>query len=441
MARRIGVKIHLGQTPLGKGAFGSVYQCTDEYKTELAVKCIPLDKDGIPCLMEASIMSMMNHPYLNQALRIHVDEKKLYIVQECAISDLSRLARTKTELKSGSPSPDLLRKWTYALVKATAALHRQNIIHADIKASNVLLFADNIVRLADFTVAVKKWHPGSLFRHTVCTATHRPLEIWLGRDWDQSIDLWSLGCTLYEIAYGELLFPYQATSAEMSETQIRDRSINSLLDWGERNPGGQEKVVVPKRNCEFIPFRLPAKFHDPAYAEFNDLILSMLRLNPTERPTIEQLLSHSYFRSITSPCVTFPMESVPVPDITSQLRHRLTRHLTKYTTSKEIIGFSLELYGRSQFLTIDKKTTVTHPDIADQRNDERLRILTCLWISSKLINRIPINLGDIEPKVLMWERLICKHLKFQLLTSENILFIINDNTHGHPVSHKNSSGT
>jgi len=53
--------------------------------------------------------------------------------------------------------PELLRKWSYGLVQGLACLHRQKIIHADVKANNVLLFGDQTVKLGDFTLAVRAW--------------------------------------------------------------------------------------------------------------------------------------------------------------------------------------------------------------------------------------------------------------------------------------------
>ena len=85
--------------------------------------------------METSIMSIIHHPYLQKAISVHASPKMLYIISELATSDLSRYLRLKENL----PSPTLLRKWSFYLLQAVACLHRKDIIHGDIKASNILL--------------------------------------------------------------------------------------------------------------------------------------------------------------------------------------------------------------------------------------------------------------------------------------------------------------
>src|SRR5437016_6097229 len=135
------------QEKLGHGGFGSVYKRGDD-----AVKCIELEDDGIPHLMEPSIMASIAHPCLADASHISVGSGHLYIEQRLALSDGSRW--TKKHRGGHLLSINQLREWSYCLVQAVLCLHRASIIHCDIKASNVLLFENNNVKLADFSLAI-----------------------------------------------------------------------------------------------------------------------------------------------------------------------------------------------------------------------------------------------------------------------------------------------
>lgn len=389
--------------PLEKGAYGAVYKCTEvahesEANRTMAIKCIDTDVQGIPCLMEASIMSILNHPNLNRAIRVHATPKMLYIVSELAISDLSKW--TRRDKAAHIPSAKELRKWSYSLIQATACLHRQQIIHGDIKASNVLLFQDGNIKLSDFTLSTMKWSSrGSPERrHTICTCTHRPLEVWLNREWDLEVDMWSLGCTLYEIAYGELLFPYQGNSKEGS--LLRDKTINCLLDWAENGPSGKQAVSISRAQVDFIPFRLSPLFATQQYSLFNDLILSMLRIAPHERPSAIKLLDHPYFKQgdHLSPD-PYEIISTPVSTLDQEEINRLNRHLMKFTQAAGVISLSIELYSRCTGI---------------QNENDYIKLMTCLWIASKLMYRNPISSDISSSQILSMERIICSHLSFRL---------------------------
>lgn len=107
------------------------------------------------------------------------------------------------------------------LVAAVAYLHSQGIMHRDIKPDNIYLMTDGTLKLADFSIAT---HIAPTAPHlmqaeeeeqeqnqrtaNVTTRHYRAPEIIYGsRAYDQSIDIWSLGCTVAELLLGQTLFP------------------------------------------------------------------------------------------------------------------------------------------------------------------------------------------------------------------------------------------
>lgn len=385
---------------LGHGSYGDVFLAHDEYGKQVAVKCCKLEKTGIPNILEASIMGSIIHPYLNKAIKIFASDTKLYIIQELAKTDLAQY--TKREKDNFKPSIEKLKYWCFSLVLALSALHDENIIHADIKASNVLLYSDGSVKLTDYTLATRKWSPGEKFIRNVCTCTHRPLECLLKQTWDESLDIWSLGCTFYEIAYGELLFRYQGLletdnkNNKAVKTRLRNRSINAIIDWASRGPN-LEKVESVQSQDDFIPFQLCEDYHNPEMGLFNDLICKMLIVDVNKRPTIAQVIAHPFFVGLRTP-IYLSVERKP-NKIPFAEHARVDRYIQRYTINKLIQTLALSLYCRCN--------DITHIS-------ENIRSAACVWIASKLISKQQPEISLPLNQILITEREICHNLLFRL---------------------------
>lgn len=408
----IGYSFIISDQLLGHGSYGDVFLATDEHGKEVAVKCCSISENGIPNILEASIMASMSHPYLNRALRIQASDTKLYIIQERAKIDLAQ--HTRRDKGNYKPSMDELRHWCYCLSQAVSALHGENIIHADIKASNVLLYYDGTIRLTDYTLATKQWITGEKFTHNVCTCTHRPLECLTRRSWDTSLDIWSLGCTFYEIAYGELLFPYQGllegdVKADDKEgkahakIRLRNRSINAIIDWSSRGPippTPYEVIGTLQLPIDYIPFVLCEDFHRPEMSMFNDLLCRMLVVDPTRRPTISQVIAHPFFQGMKPPAYLSVRR--PINRISTQEQARVNRHIQRYTNNEIIQGLAMNMYCRCNDL---------------DQTSEHIRAAVCTWIASKLVLGYPPSIAPPINQILAGEREVCHNLLFRLHNS------------------------
>lgn len=383
---------------IGKGGYGTVYRCMDDVGTHMAVKCIDCGTDGIPFLMETIIMSSIDHPNLNRAIKIHPTSSKLYIVQELAQSDLQRWRRKHT------PTTQQLRGWIHDLLQAVSCLHRLHIIHGDIKASNVLLYSDETIKLSDFTLSTRKGYPTN---YVACTCTHRPLEVWLGRIWDESIDIWALGCTIFELVYGYSLFPYQGdddTPVIPRRDKLRDQFINALLDWSKFEEDST-RFNIPYRDVKYHPFVLPDHF-DPAL-ELNQLILSMLKLDTSMRPTASELLNHPYFDGLS--VSSWRIISTSINNLTGRSE----------TKARSLINLYLKNMIHQDDVMISELTYELYTRLTGLINvSDSLKVQTCIWIAYKLIHRIAITSTSLLipiHEIMKMERVICSHLGFRLL--------------------------
>ncbi len=399
---------------LGYGSYGEVYLATDENGNKYAVKCCKMDDTGIANVMEASIMSSFIHPYLNRAYCIQATESQLYIIQKLALCDLA--CKTRRNKGRYKPSMDELKIWCHKIAEAVSALHTKNIIHADIKASNVLFYEDGSIKLTDFTLATKKYDNDEMFDHNVCTCTHRPLECFLiqhGYTWNESIDIWSLGCTFYELAYGELLFPYQGSLEPKSarddpkfKHRVRKRSINALVYWALNGPN----KTTPEElgfddlpyKIDFISYEFCKEFYDPSMSLFNNLLCKMLDVTPTKRPTIHQVLMHPFFNGMKSPVHMFLVR--PVRKLSLAEEARVCRYIQRYTNDITVQNMAIDIYSKCGPLDLT----------------EHIKSAASVWLASKMVFGYPPDLVDLSKKqknaILMGEREICHDLKFRLLS-------------------------
>lgn len=382
---------------LGEGGFGSVRKCIEEStKKAYAIKTCMKNSRGIPNPMELSIMATIRHPHINRALNIRVDKSSVHIIQELADSDLSKIVRKSKRAPDFKLDPIKVRKWLYSIVSAISCFHENKIVHADLKSSNILVYGDEI-RVSDFSV-ITKLVPGKKPTHLVGTATHRPIENHLRREWDEKLDIWSLGCTFYEILYGESLFSSQSNFGDNKE-HITDRFINCLIDWGENGPIKQTYNAIPTK-MSFNKFKLSDDFKKDSFG-LNSLILKMLSLKPENRPSISEIISHPYFSNLKlADCTFLETEYTKIPK----------EHLVKIVNlcnlmelPKEIIQITVDLYARTW--KMDKGEG---------------RVKSCILLSLKLLRReIPKGL-ELTPKIFAIENNICTYLGFKLHHRGNI---------------------
>jgi len=384
--KKIGSQFNIDENKLlGNGSYGRVYLCTDEHNNKYAVKCCDLDKNGIPNILETTIMNCLIHPCLNKAVLLQVTDKNLYIFQEMAVMDLAK----KTRLRVGQENNALAQKinWMYAIANAVACLHTENMIHCDIKASNILLFSDDSVKLTDFTLTLKKWTSKEKFNHTVCTRTHRPLECLLKEEWDESLDIWSLGCTFYEILYGRSLF---------SDQESLKGFINAHIYWAQLH--SEEKY----KDNDFFPddFIKPVLEKSSENILINDLLLKMLVVDKTKRLTIKEILEHEIFAAC--------------PDKEKYKQYKRLKRLQPQSFHNNII--------KNNDNNIENIVNYIYNSCADLHTiDDDLKLTACLFIAQKLIrsekNNVPSSGCEKYSKkeIIEAEIKICLFLNFRLL--------------------------
>ncbi|MBI3270521.1 MAG: protein kinase [Planctomycetes bacterium] len=193
---------------LGKGGMAYVYKCFHQglARTD-AVKIVLLDSSRRPeagrrAVQEAKVMGQLNHPNLLQIYNLFQTDSFIALVMEyCGQGTLGGLLRRSGRLPMRR-ALEIARDVALGL----AAAHGSGIVHRDVKPSNVL-FSDSEVKLGDFGLAtLREPHLGIVRDPTglvMGTLLYMSPEAMLGQEVGPSSDLFSLGCTLFEMLTGK----------------------------------------------------------------------------------------------------------------------------------------------------------------------------------------------------------------------------------------------
>lgn len=263
------------QKEIGKGSFGTVFSGTyyiEKCKQKVAIKKIKSNTNGVPFLMELSIMSTYKHRNVNTAHNIYLKNDNIYIIQP-----LANVLNLKDYLKYNFVSFKNKMVGIGWLFEGISFLHKHHIVHLDLKASNILISDIGEWKIADFTLSTKF---GWKISQKPCTITHRPPEVFLGEyTLNPKIDSWSLGCTLYQIIYEQLLFRKQ---------KDKNGYTMAIDDFCYLNGYKVRKVDTYKSYIKPSCFLKSKKL-----LQVNNWILKLLNPNPNERITVSDIIGVS----------------------------------------------------------------------------------------------------------------------------------------------------
>ena len=161
----------------------------------------------------------------------------------------------KDYIQKNNLKQDQKKKIMKDLIIGLEYLQSFNIIHGDIKPSNILIFKNQDVKYTDFNLSTV-YITDEKINKKLYTITYRPPEI-LEQKVNLKSDIWALGCTFFEIYYGYEYFNYS-----------KDKKFYHLKNSLENK---EENLL------------------------FNDLIKNMIHTDYNLRFNIEEIKNHKYF--------------------------------------------------------------------------------------------------------------------------------------------------
>lgn len=350
---------------IGKGSFGQVVRAFDHTTGEyVAVKII---KNKKPFLNQAQIEVRLLELMLGKGssalpivnLKTHfMFRNHLCLVFEPLSYNLYDLLRN-TNFKG--VSLNLTRKFAQQLLAALAFLARPDVavIHCDLKPENILLCNPrrSAIKIIDFGSSCRV---GETLYQYIQSRFYRAPEVLLGIPYGLPIDMWSLGCILFEMHTGDPLFSGLNEHDQLYKIMvIMGKPSAGLLESGtkttdffERRPDGRWRLPAAVLQQSPHKYNIPTshKLHDIVgtvsggpggrrakeyghsvhdYMNFVDLVSHMLAYDPKERLTPLKALKH--------PFITQSMPSQQ-PDATSSQARLQAPHTSGNSVGSNSIG-------------------------------------------------------------------------------------------------------
>ncbi|KAG6527349.1 hypothetical protein ZIOFF_009448 [Zingiber officinale] len=197
---------------IGQGTYSSVYRARDlDNKKIVALKKVRFDNlepESVKFMArEILILRRLDHPNIVKLEGLVTSRMScsLYLVFEYMEHDLAGLA-SSPGLKFSEPQ---VKCYMQQLLHGLDHCHNREILHRDIKGSNLLIDDSGILKIADFGLA-SFFDPEQRLPLTsrVVTLWYRPPELLLGAtNYGVSVDLWSAGCILAELYAGKPIMP------------------------------------------------------------------------------------------------------------------------------------------------------------------------------------------------------------------------------------------
>ena len=250
---------------LGCGSFGRVFLARHKKtKVQYAIKAI--DKKNKTNIeekpyfrRELEVMYKIHHPNVVKLFGHFEDNHYCYFIMEYISK--GNVYNLLTLNKKKQLATKVVASIIKDVISATYFLHNMNppIIHRDIKPENVLLNDGIVAKLTDF--GWSNYIEEEKERKTVCgTPIYLAPEIIKEKGHDEKVDIWCIGVLLFELMTGSI--PFQGKDIE----SLKNNILHLKITW-------------------------PKEMNKDA----KDLISKILKLDPSERITLEEMLEHPFF--------------------------------------------------------------------------------------------------------------------------------------------------
>ncbi|TPX43798.1 hypothetical protein SeMB42_g04581 [Synchytrium endobioticum] len=309
---------------LGRGVFSSVVKAKDG-EMDVAIKIIRNNETMFKAGMrELTILRKLNEAdpddkkHVVRLIRHFEHRKHLCLVFESLSMNLREVL--KKFGKHRGLNIHAVRIYAQQLFQALHLLKKCRILHADIKPDNILVSNNKShLKLCDLGSASES-SENEITPYLV-SRFYRAPEIILGMPYEFALDVWSVGCTLYELYTGKILFPGRTNNQMLKLImEVRGRINKQMLRRGQlsslhfEDSGNFMQVEIDKLSGKDVtksvavplqPSRdIKAFFSAEAASvpkdeaavviQFADLLDKALQLNPERRLTPRDALLHPF---------------------------------------------------------------------------------------------------------------------------------------------------
>ena len=364
-----------GDSYIGKGAFGEVWKVSHKTTGKIYVIKV-IDKSSIKGLRlidqinrEIEIMYKLNHPHIIKLINHFEDNEKIYLIMPYASKgQLYSLLRKQVRFDQRTAA-----QYMREVLEAVRYIHSfsPKIIHRDIKPENLLLDENYRVLLSDF--GWSNFLDENEFRKTFCgTPEYLSPEMAKKEGHNEMVDIWAMGVLMFEFLAGYP--PFFGSCPKELYNNIKKLKIEWPVDF-------------------------------PPLAK--NLITKILKINPSERLSINEILDHAWFTQ--NP----PLRHVLTNYLTNE-KDILKSHLIieKPENVEDKINDIVNLHKKRKFGTLKRNLAINNNDdnnniknlnpennkdeIIDNENKENDKINNNNISNNKIISNNNIYMGNIN---------------------------------------------
>ncbi|XP_039221468.1 serine/threonine-protein kinase Nek8 isoform X2 [Crotalus tigris] len=247
---------------VGRGAFGIVHLCLRRLDQKLVIlKQIPVEQmtkdERLAAQNECQVLKLLHHPHIIEYYENFLEDKALMIAMEYAPG--GTLAEFIHKRGNSLLDEETILHFFAQILLALHHVHAKQILHRDLKTQNILLDKHHtMVKIGDFGIS-KILSSKSKAYTVVGTPCYISPELCEGKPYNQKSDIWALGCVLYELA--SLKRAFEAANLPALVLKIMSGTFAPISD-------------------RYSP-------------ELRQLILSLLNLDPSKRPPLNEIMAEA----------------------------------------------------------------------------------------------------------------------------------------------------
>jgi ankyrin repeat protein len=247
---------------IGKGGFGMVFSAIGADKQKVAIKRMPhaSERDRRINMREVYFLKQLQHPNIVQLKGAYdmVQDHELWVLFE--LMEGGTLDDAVAE-EHASFQEKHIAFAAHEILEALAFLHKRKFAHRDLKAANIMLSVEGVVKVIDFGLCTDM-NPGPR-TESVGSPFWMPPEMIQKQPHNISADIWSMAISVIELA----------NKAPPNTESVLRAMFHTAVE-----------------ECPLPTFTKPANWSN----EFKDFIGRCLVRNPAKRATSEELLTHPF---------------------------------------------------------------------------------------------------------------------------------------------------
>ncbi|KAM7260032.1 hypothetical protein ACFE04_015773 [Oxalis oulophora] len=252
---------------LGRGTFGHVYLSFNSESGQMCaikeVRGFSDDQSSRERLkqlnQEINLLSQLSHPNIVRYYGSELCEESLCVFLEF----VSGGSIHKLLQEYGPFREPVIQTYTRQILSGLAYLHGRNTVHRDIKGANILVDPNGEIKLADFGMAKHITAATAMLSFKGSPYWMAPEVVMNTNGYTLAVDIWSLGCTVFEMA-----------TAKPPWSQFE--GVAAIFKIG---------------NSKDLP-----EIPDHLSSDAKSFVKLCLQREPSARPTAAQLLDHPFVR-------------------------------------------------------------------------------------------------------------------------------------------------